>query len=66
MSINVAGLPSYNEQDTKKLVSKTIANDKIIKETKYRLARKSHNRMVRRVMVQRNRNLNLIKDKDDE
>ena len=36
MSINVSGLPSYNEQDTKKLVSKTIANDKIIKETEIR------------------------------
>ncbi len=24
MSINVAGLPSYNEQDSKKLISKTI------------------------------------------
>lgn len=36
MSINTSGLPSYNEQDTKKLVSKTIANDKIIKETELR------------------------------
>ena len=32
MSINTTGLPSYDEQNTKNLISKTIAKDKIVKE----------------------------------
>lgn len=34
MSINTAGLPSYTEQDTKKLISKTIENVRLIDKAK--------------------------------
>jgi|LakMenE01Jun11ns_1017448.scaffolds.fasta_scaffold8589309_2 hypothetical protein len=34
MSINTAGLPSYTEQDTRTLISKTIENIRLIDKVK--------------------------------